>query len=574
MIFDTDKLQNDAAYREDARHRFITDHFYAAAVIGFPDFREIRHRPAVRMYGPKNPKMPIRQQPRKKKIIQLDPRFTLKTSLKRVDRLMWICAFPEEVTMLNNSATQPLAEAVSLATAGHFYQGPGEAQTIFQMHWPELQTNRNPEQSPNKQRWIWNTNLRRRGGVGDLDSTLAYTSPKSTQSGWHPLMMDYDDVEDTNNSGIGVEDSVRQHVCDVCDQNENLICEGGYISIGGTRYHPFDWYSKCLEAAEMNPEDWDVLVRGSLTLKNGARLIPGEFPPEDEMELEFPEFISYRTLREKFYKNFESFMCQQMNDPQGGAMPTFDEKLYASCQIEAARVPFGGHDSKVYTCWRPRYGAKGGMEKYLEGATAKVVDGKVYVLGAWQSTRTPSGEAELIVQVQKEFQADGVMLLDVPGSDHMWQQIRNEAARRNVSLRLQRSFWDEDDANRASEIKSLEPLMKVGRLMFSTGMSKASECQKQFCHFGLVEETGIVECVAKFADMVPLSQMRANMEEEELEWNRRQRDDAMMSQVMMQSGMSVVDEQLRRKAEAHMAAMQQAVTYGPSGPPLPGGLDG
>lgn len=573
MIFDTDKLQSDAAYREDMRHRFITDHVFAGMVIGFPDISPLRHGPAMKMYGPKNPNLPIRQQPRKKKILHLDPRFTLKTSLKRVDRLQWICAFPEDVTMLNNSATQPLAEAVSIATANHFYHSASYPQTTFQLMWPELVTGRDPQSSPNKQRWVWNSIMRRRGGAGDLDSTMAYTSPKSTQSGWHPLMMDYDDVEDTNNSGIGVEDDVRAHVCDVCDQNENLICEGGYITIGGTRYHPFDWYSKCIEAAQRDPDMWDMVIRGSLIVKSGMRLVPGEFPAEDDIELLFPEFVSYKTLRDKFYKNYESFMCQQMNDPQGGAVTIFDEKLYASCLIAPERIPFAGHNGQMFTCWRMAYGGKPGMEKYAEGAAAKVVDGKVYIIDCWQTTRTPSGLAEMMVQMHKLHQADGMMLLDTPGSEFMRAHIRNEAARKNVSINISWTWWDENDTTREAAIKQLEPMMKVGRIMFSTAMTKAAECHKQFVHFGLVAENGIAECVSKFADLVPVSQMRANMQEEELEYRRKQRDNAMMSQFLIQQGMPTVDDELRRRTEAHMAALQQATTH-VGGPPLPGGLDG
>jgi len=194
------------------------------------------------------------------------------------------------------------------------------------------------------------------------------------------------------------------------------------------------------------------------------------------------------------------------------------------------------------------------------------------VLGAWQTTRTPSGEAELIIHVQKEYEADGLIILATPGSDHMETHIRNEGARRNVSVRIQRMFWEEDDAARIGSIKNLEPLMKVGRILFSTAMTKAAECHKQFVHFGLVEENGIIECVSRLADMVPMSQLRANMQEEELEWNRKQRDNAMMGQFLSQQGMPSVNEALRRKTEAHLAAMQRTVTVG--GPPLPGGLDG
>jgi hypothetical protein len=563
-LIDVARLAEDGAYRDDMRHRFITDHFFAARVIGYDDFNERAHRPAVDLYFPKNPNLPIRDQHPKHKRLHLDPRHTFKTSLKRVDRLQWICAFPEEITILNNSATQPLAEEVSIKTAMQLWRPKGAPSRALHLMFPELVFEKMPKGT-------WNTNNRRLWGGGDLDWSLDFTSPGSTQSGWHPMIIDYDDVEDTNNSGIGVGQETRQHVIDVCDQNENTLRDGGFIFIGGTPYHPIDYYAKCLEAARRNPENWQILVRSSLKLKNGTRLLPGEFPAEDEMELQFPEFrnLSYTSLREKFYQNYESFMCQQQCDPQGGSVARFDEKLYQSCMIAPERIPLHG---ETFLVWRPRYGGKPSMARYAEGAVAKVADGKIYVLDAFQAIYTPSGEAEKIVFQAKTHEADGVMIVCVPGSEYVMTHVRNEAMRRNRSLKMQWLDFEEDDARSTASMEQLEPLMKVGRVWFSTAMSKAAECRNQFIHFGLMEENGIVDAISKFADLVPLSQMRANMSEEELEWQRRRRDDALLSQFLGQQGMNVLDEEARQQADAHLDAMSAVSNFGI--PPMPGGLDG
>lgn len=559
------KLVDDDAYREDMRHRFITDHFFAAEVIGYNDFSERAHRPAVNLYFPKNPHLPIRHQHKKHKRIHLDPRHTFKTSLKRVDRLQWICAFPEEITILNNSATQPLAEEVAIKTAMQFWRAKGAPSRPLHLMYPELVVEKRPNSG------TWNTPNRKLWGSGDLDYTLDFTSPQTSQSGWHPLIDDFDDVEDTDNSGIGVNHDVRQRVIDVCDQNENILRDGGFIFIGGTRYHPLDWYGKQLRMAEMNPDNWEVLVRLSIRRLDGERILPGEFPEEEDCELQFPEFanLSYESLREKFYQNYESFMCQQQNDPQGGSTPRFDEKLYKSCMIAPERIPWGGD---VYMVWRPRYTGKPSMAKYSEGAVAKIVDGKIYVLDAWQGTYSPSGEAEKIVFQAKAHNITGLMIVCVPGSEYVMSHVRNESMRRNRSFQMQWREFEEDDARRVASMEQLEPLMKVGRVWFSTSMSKAAECQNQFVNFGLMLENGIVEAVSKFTDMVPLSQMRANMSEEELEWQRRRRETAMVSQFLDQQGMPAVDEQLQQKAAAHLDAMSSISNYGI--PPLPGGLDG
>lgn len=575
MILDTDRIQSDAEYRSDLRHRFITDKFFAAQVLGFNQFLEIRHRLAIDLYPTPNPNLSLREMSRKKRVLHLDPRRTFKTTIKRVARVQLICAYPKEVTMMNVSATQPLAEEVSLKTAQTFYQGQGDALTAVQLMFPELLTRKDPRRSPNEQRWVWNTPNRPKSGEGDLDATLAYTSPKSTQSGWHPNVLDFDDVEDTLNSGIGVPQETRQHVIDVCDQNENLLGEEDYMMIGGTRYHPWDYYGRCLQEAKDDPDNWSVLVRGAIIVKDGSRILPGEFPAEADCELVFPEMLSWKYLRGKFFKNYESAMCQLQNDPQGGAVPKFGEQWYSSALITPDRIPMVGHVGEVFTCWRMAYGGKKHMSQYAEGAAAKVIDGKVYVIDCWRTQRNPSGLAEMIVQQHKKHQADGLMILDTPGSHFMDALIRNEAARKNVSLRMHWPYWMEDDNERNSALEQLEPLGKVGRLLFSTAMTNGPECHKQFVHFGLVEENGIIECISKFADMVPMSQMRANMQEEEIEYQRRKRDDALVNSFLLQQGMPTVDDKARQQAAAHLAAMNATQNNGmPGMPGLPGGLDG
>lgn len=568
MILDSERLYTDAAYRDDARFRFLTDGFFAAEILGFRDFTERAHGPVFRkLYFAKNPNLPIREQHRKHKRIHFDPRHTFKTTAKRIDRVQWICAFPEEMTCLVESATQPLAQASAEKTAIVFHRPKNTPPRLFHLIWPELVVDKLPS-------CPWNIPGRRSIGAGDLDSTLDFTSPKSTQSGWHPLLIEPDDVEDVNNSGIGVSEDVRQHVIDVCDQNENLLREGGYINVSGTRYHPFDWYGKLLERAAENPDSWEVLVRCSLKLRDNARLMPGEFPDEDDCELQFPELpnLSYLELREKFYANYESFMGQQQNDPQGGAIMRFEERFYDTAQIQPARIP---REGERFICWRPRYGAKKSMAKYSEGVCCQLLDGRIYVLDAWQGTYTASGEAEKIVFQCRHHDVETFLLMAVPGCDYVMNHVRNEAVKRNRSVRMQWIDWDEDDSRRAGECEQLEPLMKVGRLLFSTAMGNAAKCRKQFLSFGLVEENGIIECISKFAGLVPMSVMRANMQEYEIEGMRRRRDDAMMSQFLNQQGLDPMDDKLRVQTEAHMDALAKAVNRMPFAmPPLPGGLDG
>jgi hypothetical protein len=560
MILDTDKLEQDGEYRDEIRHRCFTDHFFLAEMMGFRNFDPVLHKPAVDLYFPKNPLLPIEAQHPKKRRLHLDPRHTFKTTLGRVDSLQWVMAFPESITILNESATQPLAAAISKGIAIYFWREKGRAASLLQLAFPELVVDKEPKP-------VWNTPNH---DVTDIDTTLAYTSPESSQSGWHPWVLNPDDMADTLNSGIHASSESRQRVKDTYDTNLNLLRHGGYLNLRGTRYHPFDVYGHVIE--KMDPEQWAVLVRASLTVKSGRRLLPGEFPDEDDVVLEFPGLanMDYRSLRQKFFENYESFMCQQQNDPQGGSVAVFDEKLYQSMLVAEERVPGLG---ETFICWRLPYSGKPYMADKAEGIAARIWEGKVYVIDAWGGTYTPSRLAHKIVEEAKRHQTNTVMMEDLPGTQYMETHIRNEATQRNWSLRMQWLEFQEDDTDRMERMRSLEPQARAGRIWISTGTGRAAELRRQLLHFGLVEENGLVDCLSRMAAKVPMSLFRAEMEEEEREMQIRRRHEIYAQFVFGGAGGGYELEEKQQQAEAaQRMAMEAVQTFGLTD--ILGGLDG
>ncbi len=559
MILDTDRISSDPEYRQEIRHRCITDHFFLAELIGFSRFNRRVHQPAVDLYFPKNPNLSIEQQHSIKYRLHLDPRGTFKTTLGRVDSLQWILAFPEEITILNETATQPLGDAISREIAGFLYQAPGRAPTTLQLCFPELVVNKKPT-------GCWDTPMRK---PGDIDTTLAFTSPMTSQSGWHPWVLDPDDMVDTKNSGLHAAADLRQSVIDTHNTNKNLLRPGGYINMRGTRYHPFDLYGETLD--KMDPELWKVLIRSAIAVRSGKRLLPGEFPDEDDVVLNFPELpgMDYRSLRQKFHEDYESFMCQQQNDPQGGHIPTFDEELYKTMLAAPERIPALGD---TYVCWRLPYGGKDYMAERAEGAAARVWEGKVYVIDAWSGSYTPSRLAEKIVRECKRHQVGNVLMECLPGIEYIEAHIRNEALRRNVSLRIQWLEFQEDDNYRRERIKQLEPQARAGRILISTATGKAAELRRQLLNFGLVEENGIVDCISHLAARVPVSLWRAEIEEEEAELQIRRRDEMMNHFVYGMGGVDELESRQRKEREAQAAAMASVDNLGLTD--ILGGLDG
>lgn len=542
---DAQRVSDDKAYRDDLCFRFLTDHFFAAEALGFNNFIPHLHQPAVDLYFAKNPRLSIAEQHRIKNRLHLDPRHTFKTTLGKVDTAQWVAAFPELITILSESATQPLADAIAKSVAMFFWQQPGKQPTLVQRLFPDIVVCERPTGK-------WDTPNH---SPLEMDHTLDYTSPLTSQSGWHPWIINPDDMVETKNSGIHAKQEVRQAVIDTYYTNKNLLRKGGYINIRGTRYHPFELYGDVL--AKMNPDEWKVLVRGSMRVRSGAPLAPGDFPPEDDVELLFPELLSYSDLREKYFESYESFMCQQQNDPAGGNVPTFPERIYDAALCAPERIPPMG---ETVICWRLPYGGKDYMAKHAEGAAARIFGGRVYILDAWQGVYTPSGLAEKIMRECKRHEATTLIMEALPGTEYLDVHIRNEAVRRNVSVRTQWLEYDEDDNIRTARIKQLEPQMQQGRISISTAIGKGAEIRRQFIHFLLVQENGIIDAISRLASRLPMNILRQEIADEEAELYRRRREDAMHNMIFGQGGLMAMDEQKRREQAARASSYAMART--------------
>ena len=567
MIVDTERIESEPAYADELRHKCETDHFFLGRLMLGRKYRfdPVLHKPAVDLYFPKNRNRSIEAQHPIKNRMHLDPRLTFKTTLGRVDDVQWYLTFPEDITALNQTATQDLAWAISKSEADYFWRPKGRPETVLQRLYPHLVTDREP--FLNASRW----NIATHSSDGGIDSTISFTSPKSVQSGWHPYLLNSDDLVETKNSGKNAAPEVRQEVIDTYRTNRYTLMPGGYNNIRGTRYHPFELYGDLLE--KMDPSQWRVLIRGAMLVKNGQRLMPGEFPAEDDVELLFAALpdMDYASLKQRFHDNYDSFMCQMMNDPQGGNVPLWDEKLWLTMMIEPERIPPVG---ETYCCWRFPYGAKKHMQA-AEGIAARIYEGKVHVLDAWtMADPSPSRLAEKVVREAKRQQTTLVLAEDFPGVHYLEGHIRNEAIKKNVSLKFNWMYFEEDDNQRVERMRATEPQCRSGKVLISTASGKLAEMKRQFCNFGLVSENGLVDCVSQMARKVPLSLLRTDIEEDEKEMQIRARN-AVMSRFIYGDGIPGVqaleDERAMREM-ASMAALDGAQSFGLTD--VLGGLDG
>jgi hypothetical protein len=558
-LIDRDRIEGDKEYREELRYRCITDGFFLAPFLGFNDFRRDVHQPVADLYVVKKPGLSIPDQdPQHKYRIHLDPRHTFKTTWGILDTVQWILVSPD-ITIVNETATQALAKLLTTRVAKVFHRPKKTAKppTLFQTLFPE---------------YVFNTKLTSTYRApcctrDEVEPTLYWTSVGSAQSGYHPWVINPDDMVDAENSGITASDQSREAVWSTYTTNKNTLRHGGYENVRGTRYHPFDAYGRMLET--LDPTTTKVLIRQSLILKDKeARLIEGEFPERDEIAvLPFESLgLTYEFLRAKFRAEYRTFMCQQQNDPQGGGVALWTQESYRQMLVEAERIPPTG---EVRVCWRLQASTKNFLEQYAYGVAVLYSGSRCYVIDAWRGAYTPSELCERIVKGCKRNQCGELTIEQTPGSDSIIPHIYNEATRQNWSLRIDRPEFESDDDARHGRMRNLQPMTKAGRLWVSTIAGQNDEVQKQFVHFGLIEENGFPDVISRLALRIPASVFRGQVTEEQRQLHRMAAERGLWDALFGDGGAAEIQESIQAEEER---PQQFQNSYGLR--PMLGGLDG
>ena len=547
----TERIGADKEYTEELRHRAQTDHFFLAPLLGYFDFRPDLHGPVRDLYVQKRPGVAIEDQHPIKNRMHLDPRHTFKSTFGHVDTIQWVLNFPH-VTICNETATKSLAKLLTSRQGRVFLRPKTKPPSILQSLFPEMCVGvlKGDYRCPASK-------------VDTVEPTIYSTSPGSSQSGYHPWILNPDDMADTENSGIDATDASRDKVWNSYTTNLNTLRLGGYQNIRGTRYHPLDMYGRILK--NINPKTWKTLIRPSVRVRSGARLIEGEFPAESELEMLWPGLLDYEFLKDKF-KEYISFMCQQQNDPAGGGVQLFSPARIAQADMDPENMPQLG---QVRVCWRLPCDAKPYMARYAVGAAVMDYGGRLYVIDAWRGVYTPSELYERVVSSCKRHNSGELIIERTPGSEYVLPHIRNEAAHRNWSLQIQQPEFESDDTARKGRCEQIEPLMRAGRLWFSTRMGQREECHAQFVNFGVTEECGFPDVISRIATRMPLSILAGNISDSQREMREKAQKREQWESVYSHGGAAAVEDAVLARLRAQGTARN---SYGLT--PMLGGLDG
>jgi hypothetical protein len=497
------QLQRVEPYYMELRRRCQTDPLFLGHLLGdYTGLIERVHGPMFATQVKPDPDRGVKEWSTVKEYLDLDPRGTYKSTCSIVGSVQCILCWAD-IRICKLTATKPLAKAIANEIGGHFELEPHTEPKLFHLLFPEYCVR--PQDRPDGS---YTAPCR---GRAWREATVMAFSIETSISGWHFDIVDPDDVVDTQNSSTpaGIKKVKKNYRI-----NKKTLMPWGYVNFKGTRYDPFDLGGDMIEKAK--PGKTKVLVRGAIKVKSGERLQAGmEFPAENEVELLFPELLSYEFLKKEYDDDPESFITQYMNDAHGGKEVTFTKEALLQVTLPAEMLPITG---RTHVAWRFACQNKENM-RYAAYAVGIEDAGRVYVLDAGRGLFSPSSLAHRVVQVAKKHGEHNVHIEEMPGARHLEPAIRNYGLVAQWPIAVHWTEFQDDDGARDLRIKGAEPLIATKRLWFSDGITQLAELYRQFCNYGMVEDFEIPDVVARLTGMLPLSIQSPEMErEQDLAW--------------------------------------------------------
>jgi hypothetical protein len=506
---DVARIPEDSAYKDELRWRAQTDLFWLAKfILGYHKLTEEWHREPADVFIKKDPNQPIELQHKKHKRMLLLPRKTYKTTLNISDSVQWILCFPDVALMAmtaSNSPDSPLADAFVAEVADHFYCPPGAPQKILHQLFPEHVLTKMPKAgeftTPAR------TKYRR-------DPTVKGVSIEQSLSGWHPDIIKSEDVQDNRNSQTAF--SLRK-VRTNFYINIKMLGETGFLDVTGTRYGPMDLYGDFLQKMD---ESWIYLWRPAYIRKPHAMKLEDDELLEGDVILQFPEQISWPFLRAEKNLDANSFWTQYMNIAEGNFKPTFPMERLEAAKTAEDTTP---HDGTVHIAWRFEYGEC----KYAAAAVGIEQRGRMTIMEVVRDVFTPTALSRRVVGVAKKWECNRIQIEDTPGARSMEQHIQNEALEQAWRLDIHWTEFLQDDTAAQLRVKSAEPHLIAGRLLFSDGIVNAQEVYRQLYHFGMVDDKEIASVVSQVAACLPKSIAAEDFDKtDENAWQAFQQEDA------------------------------------------------
>lgn len=397
-----------------------------------------------------------------KERILLYPRGSRKSTIDNLDCVQWIINNPE-VRILILTGEYKLAVAFIRELKSYFTLKQG-AITDFQILFPEFCI----EETDTGKEAEFYCPARRL----DLKEPTAWAnSIEASLAGWRPDIIKGDDIVTEENSGTPER---REKIRTRFGLATELLAFHGFIDLIGTRYatgEEPDLYESRMRNAE--PGSLIVLSKPAWTPKQGKERVRLQDLQAGDVDLLYPEKLTFPILRKKLLQSETQFRCQQLNEPVG------DENNF--------KIHFSPEDLERQTKQPEYFGTHNGfheVDRVLSVDTAfsqsKYADRSAIVFARIMrkenkphlivsdviADRLKYTEVALNVvrMIQKHNPTKVVIEKNLAQYEALAREINRLASVMNVSLPY--VFWKNSRASKDAKfqrIKSLEPLIAGSR---------------------------------------------------------------------------------------------------------------
>lgn len=450
------------------RYKSQTDLWFFLTQILFPrrKFSEKVHRPMCELFVKKNPDIPIdtehpenldKLDPIKQRLL-LAPRNSFKTTIDVADIIQWIITYPN-IAILILSGAESLAVKIVHEVRAQFISNE-----LLRELFPEYCLAEDDKVEKETYRHEARTEIIK-------EPTIETSTVRSVKASSHYHVIKGDDViHEINSRTI---EQIKQ-AQEAIEATSYLLNPGGYFDFVGTRYHAQDAYGRLIELKEKAEADGDApetktLILPAWVIKEGRELKnnPDTGWPivkEDDVEILFPERLSFKELIKRYRRDPYQFSCQQLQNPHVRQEKRFDLDTLKAHAIPHTQLP---EAYTTYIQWDLAGPSKRKHNDRCVGVAGRINDkGQLFVVdivaGRWDSYQ----QAAMIVEFAQQHRPQTIFIEDAQGARHLEPTIVPIALKLNVQVPIKWLPASRAHGAKFWRISTLEASIRDDRVFF------------------------------------------------------------------------------------------------------------
>lgn len=490
---------------EKVKDQCRRDLFFLAKDVMGKNFTEYTHRAVCDFFVKKDPSFATFREfsdnyKGAKDRLLLLPRKGYKSTAKIIDNIQWLLCWPD-ISILTLTAERGLAKAFIDEFQHYFVVKKAERDTekkTERFPWGELRGG-----DPNIFQELFLEFCitdKESSTSGEFESparknftkepTVGALSIQSSGSGWSCDILDFDDVLSDDNTETGLQlEKLEKRIA----MSTNLRKKYGFRHLVGTRYDPNDAYAHIAEAngvailyGEEETPQFKYMCKPCWWLTGKPYMQPSYAtwkPNIEEVDLFFPEDLTFNVLAKELREQPETFFSQSLNDPIEASGVTFTEEFVRSCFVDHTQLPKRG---SYYTAWDLAYGIQKGRD-FSVGAHGFLDEyGRFFIIGL---TRGRFNQSELPFQIVSNIarlHPRGISVEDSQGAKWLTEALERNA--RDLGVQSLDINWvslgkGTDDAKMLRMGQCYAPMAEK-RLFFLNTLDYADDLIKEFRNVG------------------------------------------------------------------------------------------